>query len=308
MRKNENITIAKEETDRKNIIEGAFKTIVHDRNVLAFIIKNTVDECKDVDLEEIREGIAHEKGSDLAKGREQDIVVHPTRIELDSSFDLTVEGTEISVIINIEAQNNYRTSYPLENRATFYASCVLASQKGNEMQNDRYEQLRPVYSIWVLTNPPEELRNTMKTYSITETTEGSGGRIRSLINIVFLNIGYYDKGSYPAVDLFSILMGRFDGSCDAKEKLRECFNLTVSDAVIGGAEKMKSLSEQSVDYGKEITLIRDAKVIVENIIRYADGMGITVEDCMKMSYLTDDLRPYVEEELERRLEDRGKEP
>lgn len=80
------------------------------------------------------------------------------------------------------------------------------------------------------------------------------------------------------------------------------------DAVIGGAEKMKSLSEQSVDYGKEITLIRDAKVIVENIIRYADGMGITAEDCMKMSYLTDDLRPYVEEELERRLEDRGKEP
>ena len=316
MNRSKDITISKEETDRKNIIEGAFKTIVHDRNVLAFIIKNTVDECKDADLETIREGIAHEKDSDLAKGREQDLVVYPSRIELDSSFDLTIEGTEISVIINLEAQNEYDPKYPLENRATFYASCVMASQKGNEMLNDHYEQLRPVYSIWVLPNPPMELRNTVKTYAITETTDIGGRPFKSLINIVFLNIGFYDGVSNPAVDLFSVLMGRYNGESDTREKLKKCFNLIVSDAVIGGAKTMTTLAEQSENVGykrgkmetEESRLTIEAESTVSGILSMSEKYGKPLAEVIEDYGIRDDLRPYFDRELERRLAERRKDP
>lgn len=324
-RKNEDTAISQQGIDRNKLIEGAFKTIIHDRSILAFIVKNTVKECMDADLETIRDGIAHVEGSNLAKGREQDLQVYPSRIELDSSFDLTIEGTEISIIINIEAQNHYNPGYPLENRATFYASCVLASQKGNEMLNDRYDQLRPVYSIWVLPNPPEELRNIVETYSITETTEGGGRGIKSLINIVFLNIGYYDKGSNPAVDLFSILMRRYDGATDKisdmKKKLRECLKISVSDDVLGGANAMMTLAEQSellgykAGYGDgykdaetkitESVLMAEAESTVENIFLMCDKRGMSLEEVLECIKVRDDLRPYFDKVMDRYLAERG---
>ena len=56
------------------------------------------------------------------------------------------------IIINVEAQKDEPKGYEILNRAIFYVSRLISSQKERDFENSSYDDIKRVYSIWVCMN------------------------------------------------------------------------------------------------------------------------------------------------------------
>ena len=65
-------------------------------------------------------------------------------------------GVLSQVIINIEAQKNEPSGYNIMDRAVFYVSRLISSQKGRDFENSNYSDIKRVYSIWICMNMDED--------------------------------------------------------------------------------------------------------------------------------------------------------
>lgn len=59
------------------------------------------------------------------------------------------------IIINVEAQKDEPKGYEILNRAIFYVSRLISSQKERDFENSSYNDIKRVYSIWVCMNMEE---------------------------------------------------------------------------------------------------------------------------------------------------------
>lgn len=59
------------------------------------------------------------------------------------------------VLVNLEAQKDEPTSYHILNRAVFYVSRLISSQKERDFVKTNYNDIRRVFSIWVCMNMDE---------------------------------------------------------------------------------------------------------------------------------------------------------
>ena len=53
------------------------------------------------------------------------------------------------IIINVEAQKDEPGEYEILNRAVFYVSRLISSQKERDFENSSYDDIKCVYSIWI---------------------------------------------------------------------------------------------------------------------------------------------------------------
>ena len=56
------------------------------------------------------------------------------------------------IIVNIEAQKDEPTEYKILNRAIFYVSRLISSQKERDFVNTNYNDIKQVFSIWICMN------------------------------------------------------------------------------------------------------------------------------------------------------------
>ena len=54
--------------------------------------------------------------------------------------------------MNIECQKDEPTAYSILNRAIFYASRLISSQKERDFVNSNYDDIKQVFSIWICMN------------------------------------------------------------------------------------------------------------------------------------------------------------
>ena len=92
------------------------------------------------------------------------------------------------VIVNIECQKDEPTAYSILNRAIFYASRLISSQKERDFVNSNYDDIKQVFSIWVCMNMEN---NSMEHIHLTkdrilESYEWKGNL--DLLNIVMIGI------------------------------------------------------------------------------------------------------------------------
>ena len=55
----------------------------------------------------------------------------------------------------MEAQKGEPTEYQILNRAIFYVSRLISSQKERDFENSAYDDIKRIYSIWVCLNREE---------------------------------------------------------------------------------------------------------------------------------------------------------
>ena len=185
------------------------KRLIAQKIILAHILAKTVDEFRDMKPEDI---VAHIEG-DPKVGI---VPVDPgmTNINYNSSsvdqlIGLNTENSEINegmirfdiifyvrmkdglaqVIINIEIQKDEPTQYFLLNRAIFYVSRMVSSQKGRDFVHQNYNDMKRVFSIWLCMNMPS---NSMSYVHLTKEDilehYNWNGHL-DLLNIVLLGIG-----------------------------------------------------------------------------------------------------------------------
>ena len=146
-----------------------------------------------------------------------------------------------AVLVNVEPQGNWNPAYPLMARAAYYCARLLSSQKGSTFAKSDYGGLQKVYSIWVLTNPPQDLRGVVLRTCLkwedlsvagtkTEEEQGAGTmganvaenleRLLGSANyadIVVIGLRGYDNGEYG--DVVALLDALLSQNMSARERV-----------------------------------------------------------------------------------------
>jgi len=98
----------------------------------------------------------------------EDAALNEGIVTYDLKFRASAPIRDLSLIINVEAQNDFSPGYPLIKRGMYYCGRMLSVQYGTEFTSSHYDNLKKVYSIWICLNPPKNRMNTITRYSFKE--------------------------------------------------------------------------------------------------------------------------------------------
>ena len=147
------------------------KYLLSDKQILARILKYTIEEFQEMDIEDIMGCIGDdiEIGtrpvdaglSNLGRVREtvtEDNIPGEGIIYYDIRFTAYIEEAEIKILINLEAQrssDHSKLGYHLENRIIFYLARMISAQKQTEFFHSDFDNLKKVRSIWICMDNDE---------------------------------------------------------------------------------------------------------------------------------------------------------
>lgn len=109
-------------------------------------------------------------------------------IRFDIVFYVRMKDGLSQMIINVEAQKSKPQGYDILNRAIFYVSRLISSQKERDFVNSSYDDIKRVYSIWVCMNMDENSMNHI--HLINDSVLGNcewKGKL-DLLNIVMIGL------------------------------------------------------------------------------------------------------------------------
>ena len=194
-------------TDMKAQYDASAKRLLGQKSILAQILIKTVDEFKDMDPKVVAEciegmpsistvpiepgltnAVNKKSGQRLIGFNTEDQEIKEGLIRFDIIFYVRMKDGMSQIIINVEAQKDDPGEYDILNRAIFYVSRLISSQKERDFEHSSYDDIKRVYSIWVCMNMEE---NTMSHIHLTkEDMIGSyewKGKL-DLINIVMIGL------------------------------------------------------------------------------------------------------------------------
>lgn len=140
-------------------------------------------------------------------------------IRFDIVFYVRMKDGLSQMIINVEAQKDKPKEYDILNRAIFYVSRLVSSQKKRDFVNSSYNDVKRVYSIWICMNMNENSMNHI--HLVNDSLPGDcewKGKL-DLLNIVMIGLAkelpQYD-GTYELRRLLGTLLSK---NLTADEKL-----------------------------------------------------------------------------------------
>ena len=92
------------------------------------------------------------------------------------------------IIINVEAQKSDPQDYDILNRAIFYVSRLVSSQKERDFVNSSYDDIKRVYSIWVCMDMEENSLNHIHLTNDTLLGHHHWKGKLDLLNIVMIGL------------------------------------------------------------------------------------------------------------------------
>lgn len=171
-------------TDKEAQYDESAKRLLSQKYILAHILINTVNEFKNMSPDEVAtliEGTPHISAVPVEAGftnqkyssvnsriiglNTENSNKNEGLIRFDIVFYVKMRNGLTQIIINIEAQKDEPTRYDIINRAIFYVSRLISSQKERDFEGSDYSNIKNVYSIWICMNMKE---NTMCHIHLTQ--------------------------------------------------------------------------------------------------------------------------------------------
>lgn len=171
-------------TDRDAQYDNSAKRLIAHKIVLAWILIRTVEEFKGMEPLEVAaliEGIPYisavpvepgltnavrfKNGKRLVGFNTENQELNEGLVRFDIVFYVRMKDGLSQIIINVEAQKDEPGEYEILNRAVFYVSRLISSQKERDFENSSYDDIKCVYSIWICMNMEE---NTMSHIHLTK--------------------------------------------------------------------------------------------------------------------------------------------
>ena len=148
------------------------KRLLAQKSILAHILVKTVDEFKGMKPEDVvkyiegepsisvvpvEPGLANMEKPDAAGQRivglnTENAEINEGLVRFDIIFYVRMKNGLSQIIVNIEAQKDEPTEYKILNRAIFYVSRLISSQKERDSVNTNYDDIKQVFSIWICMN------------------------------------------------------------------------------------------------------------------------------------------------------------
>ena len=210
------------DTEIKNAVNAAdqdaqydakAKRLLGNKIILAHILEKTVDEFRGMDPQEavtyieggpfisvvsVEPGLTNdekeEAGQRIVGFNTENAEINEGLIRFDIVFYVRMPSAGgrkdglSQIIVNVEAQKDAPKEYNVLNRAIFYVSRLVSSQKERDFVNTNYDDIKRVFSIWICMNMSQNSMNYV--HLTSDGLLGSyewGGKI-DLLNIVLIGL------------------------------------------------------------------------------------------------------------------------
>ena len=262
------------DTEIKNAVRAADKDAQYDEKakrllgnkiILAHILIKTVDEFKGMNPKDVVSYIEGEPfisvvpvelgltnaekekdGQRIVGLNTENAEINEGLIRFDIIFYVRMKDGYSQVIVNVEAQKDEPAGYHILNRAVFYVSRLVSSQKERDFVGINYNDIKRVFSIWVCMNMDE---NSMDYVHLTDdkllgSYPWKGGL--DLLNIVLIGISNELPEHDEKYELHRLLSTLLSMELSVDEKLgimAKEYNIAVDDRIREDVSAMCNLSQ-----------------------------------------------------------------
>ncbi len=251
--------------------DAAAKRLLSSKKILAWILKYCVEEFRDSEIADIRDRYILGKPEVASVPIEPDKTNAVTYITGERTEDksltegmvtfdirfraITPANDPIELIINVEAQQNIHTTYPLVKRALYYCSRLVSSQYQVEFVKSHYEGIKKVYSIWLCMDAPG-IESSITQYRIQEDClwkeqkedKANYDLIRAVM--VYISQNQKDFGN-RLMSLLYILFKKSAHAAEKKKVLRESYDVDLDADEMKEVDDMCNLSTGVFSRGLE---------------------------------------------------------
>ena len=297
--------------DKNAQIDAACKQILAIRIILAWIMKSCLEEFRDYDVNEIAEKYIEGEPviGKVAVSPDQtnaDQRVHGISNEDTSLTEGTVtydirflarvprSGELIRIIIDLEAQGNYYTGYPLPKRGIYYCCRMISAQHGTEFTNSNYQDIKKVYSIFIAIKPPVNRQNTITRYRIME--ENMVGAVKEpvenydLLTLLMICLGKPKDTECDILKLLDVLLSNEIEVPEKRQVLANDFGIPMTRELERGLNDMCNLGEAIEREGM-------AKGVITSIQNLMDTTRWSAEQAMAALKIPENERQHYAELL-----------
>jgi hypothetical protein len=235
---NTEINNATKAADLKAQYDEKAKRLLGNKYILAYILINTVDEFKGMDPKNVipyiegdpyigtirvEPGLTNseneQNGQRVVGFNTENTEINEGLVRFDIVFYVRMKDGVSQIIINVEAQKDEPTGYHVLNRAIFYVSRLISSQKERDFANTNYNDIKRVFTIWCCLNMDD---NSMDYVHLTNDkilgNHKWEGKL-DLLNIVLIGIAKELPEHDDQYELHRLLATLFSEKLSADEKL-----------------------------------------------------------------------------------------
>ncbi len=262
------------DTEIKNAVSAAdqdaqyddrAKRLLGNKTILAHILVKTVDEFKGMDPKEaatyiegepfisvvpVEPGLTNaekeEAGQRIVGFNTENAEINEGLVRFDIVFYVRMKDGISQIIVNVEAQKDAPTEYNVLNRAIFYVSRLVSSQKERDFVNTNYDDIKRVFSIWICMNMSQ---NSMNYVHLTnDSLLGSyewSGKI-DLLNIVLIGLSQELPEHDEKYELHRLLGALLSKKLTSDEKLNIIeteYDIPIEDSLRKDVSVMCNLSQ-----------------------------------------------------------------
>lgn len=250
--------------------DASVKQVLADKQVLSRILKYSLEEFEDMELEDIMRSMDEPVVSRLRmepgqtnlnrieKQSEEDSVPGEGKIFYDIRFSVYLGEEMIKFLINVEAQkstNPHKLHYHLDNRIIFYLARMISAQKEVEFTKSNYDDIKAVRSIWICMDANDDEDSINR---ICFTQENVYGKKMELPNIdkvqgVVIRLRKRENAVTSRNYLIAMLeeLLRKEDVQRKKKNLEEKYGFVMSVKTEGRLNEMCNLSEVILEKGLE---------------------------------------------------------
>lgn len=272
-------------TDKKAQYDASAKRLLGQKIILAHILVKTVDEFKGMNPKKVVSFIEGEpfisvvpvepgftnknvekEGQRVVGFNSENVEINEGLVGFDIVFYVRMKDGLTQIIINLEAQKDEQNEYDILNRAIFYVSRLISSQKERDFKNTNYNDIKRVYSIWVCMNTDE---NSMSHIHLAkDNVIGSyqwKGKM-DLLNIVMIGLSNELPKHDEKYELHRLLGTLLSEELTVEERLdiiENEYDIPIEENIRKDVSVMCNLSQGIEDKGIAIGEAREkAKIII----------------------------------------------
>lgn len=276
------------------------KRLLAQKSILAHILVKTVDEFKGMKPEDVVKyiegepsisvvpvelGLANMKKTDATGQRivglnTENAEINEGLVRFDIIFYVRMKNGLSQIIVNIEAQKDEPTEYKILNRAIFYVSRLISSQKERDFVNTNYDDIKQVLSIWICMNMDD---NSLSHIHLTKDEMLKPCNWKGnldLLNIVLIGITNEIPEHDEKYEMHRLIGALLSSELKEQEKLdiiEHEYNIPISQEFREDVSIMCNLS-QGIEDKAIAKIVMNMYKIGYTPNQIADAVGVSVDE------------------------------
>ena len=286
-------------TDKDAQYDTSAKRLLGQKSILAHILVKTVDEFKGMNPKDVVnciEGTPHistvpvepgltnaaseKNGERLVGFNTENEEINEGLVRFDIVFYVRMKDGLSQIIINVEAQKDEPTGYEILNRAIFYVSRLISSQKERDFVNTNYDDIKQVFSIWICMNMDD---NSLSHIHLTKDEMLKPCNWKGnldLLNIVLIGITNEIPEHDEKYEMHRLIGALLSSELKEQEKLdiiEHEYNIPISQEFREDVSIMCNLS-QGIEDKAIAKIVMNMYKIGYTPNQIADAVGVSVDE------------------------------